>query len=108
MYSSIRVGRNVRSSWRSSSLARVSFTRADIDSGGMLFSNPCEFLQSPSQDRLDRDVAAFTKCGIDSFFRRRSLIAEIEQGREGVCANSVFGRLGDFRLRAQLFFKLSR
>src|SRR5215207_11325163 len=99
MYSSIRVGRNVRSSWRSSSLAKVSFTRADIESGGMLFSNPCEFLQSPSQDRLDGHVAAFTKCGIDGFFSRRSLIAEIEQGRERVGANSVFGRPADFGLR---------
>src|ERR1044071_5557062 len=110
MYSSIRVGRSVRSNCRSSSLAKLSFTRADIDSGGMLFSNPCEFLEAASQDRLDRDVATFTQCGVDGFFRCRTLVAEIEQRRKRVAADCVFGRyvnsfgsgsslLGDLRLR---------
>src|ERR1044072_7474446 len=92
MYSSMRVGRSVSSNWRSSSLAKESFTRADIDSGGMLFSNPCEFLQTASQDRFDRDVAAVDECGVDRLLRRGALIAEIHQGRERVGANRVFGR----------------
>src|SRR5215470_14824452 len=92
MYSSIRVGRSVRSNWRSSSLAKLSFTRADIDSGGMLFSNPCEFLQTAPKDRFHCYVTAFGECGIDGFFRSRALIAEIEQGGKRVGAGRVFGR----------------
>src|ERR1043165_5737845 len=92
MYSSIRVGRSFRSSCRSSSLGKLSFTRADIDSGAMLFSNPCEFLQTASQDRFDRDVAAFGKRGVDGFFRSGTLITEIEQGGQRVGANRIFGR----------------
>src|SRR5262249_43396132 len=102
MYSSIRVGRSVRSNWRSSSLAKLSFTRADIDSGGILISNPCEFLQTASQDRLDRDVATFGECSVDGFFGGRALITEIEEGRKRVGADSVFARLGNFRFGAQL------
>src|SRR6185295_18881632 len=95
MYSSIRVGRSVRSNWRSSSLGKLSFTRADIDSGGMLFSNPCEFLEAPSQDRLDCDFAAFAECAVDGFFRCRTRVTEIDQGRKRVAASRIFGRYVD-------------
>src|ERR1044072_1728614 len=91
MYSSIRVGRSVRSNWRSSSLGKLSFTRADIDSGGRLVSNRCDFLQTASEDRLDRDVAAFAECCVDRFFRAGALVAEIEQCGKRVGAHSVFG-----------------
>src|SRR6185369_13985743 len=108
MYSSMRVGRKVRSSWRSSSLAKLSFTRADIDSGAMMFSNPCEFLETASQNSFDREFATFGECGVDRFLRRRTLVAEIEQSGECIGADGVFGRLCSFRFRAQFLFELSR
>src|SRR6185503_10493382 len=108
MYSSIRVGRSFRSSCRSSSLGKLSFTRADIDSEAMLFSNPCEFLQTASQDRFDRDVATFVEGSIDCFFRAGALITEIEQRRERIAAHRVFCRFSSFGFCAELFFELCR
>src|ERR1044072_1865265 len=106
MYSSIRVGRSFRSSCRSSSLGQLSFTRADIDSGAMMFSNPCEFLQTASQDRFYCYVAAFVQCGVYRPFRSGPLIAENEQRGERIAAHDVFRRFGSFRFRAELFFEL--
>src|SRR5215510_14747896 len=106
MYSSIRVGRSFRSSCRSSSLGKLSFTRANIDSGAMLFSNPCELLQTAPQNRFDWDLAAFVQGCVDRLFCSESLIAEIEQRRECIAASGVFGRLGSFRFRAELLFQL--
>src|SRR5215467_6244838 len=108
MYSSIRVGRSVRSSCRSSSLGKVSFTRADIDSEGMLFSNPCELLQTPSQNGFDCDISAFIQSGIDRLFCCGSLITEIEQRRERIAPYRVFGWLGSFGLCSELFLELRR
>src|SRR6185295_17474732 len=95
MYSSIRVGRSVRSNCRSSSLGKVSFTRADIGSGGIGFSNSGKLLETASQNRFDCYVAAFAERAIDGFFGSGSLITEIEQSRQGVAANRIFGRDGD-------------
>src|ERR1051325_6980781 len=103
MYSSIRVGRSFRSSCRSSSLGKLSFTRADIDSGGMLFSNPCELLQTASQDGFDGDVAAFVQGCVNRLLGGGTLIAEIQQRRERVAAHSIFGRYVDtFGFRSRL------
>src|SRR6187431_2111977 len=108
MYSSMRVGRSVRSNWRSSSLAKLSFTRADIDSGAMMFSNPCEFLETASQNSFDCHFATLGERGVDRFLRRRTLIAEIEQRGERIRADGVFGCLCSFRFRAQFLLELSR
>src|SRR5690242_2667068 len=108
MYSSIRVGRSVRSSCRSSSLGKLSFTRADIDSEDMLFSNPCELLETASQNRFDGDVSAFVERGVDRLFRCGALITEVEQRRERIATHGVFSWLGSFGLRAELLFELCR
>src|ERR1051325_6384129 len=109
MYSAMRFGRSVRSSCRSSSVGKLSFTRADIDSGAMLISNPRKFLQAAPQHRFDADVSTFAECRVDCFFRRGALIPEVEQRRQRVRPNSIFSGLGaDFRFRSQLFFELSR
>src|SRR5512132_1952275 len=109
MYSSMRFGRSVRSSWRSSSLGRLSFTRADIDSGAMVFSNSnaSELAQGTPQHRVNRKFAAIAERCVDSFLRRRSLIAQIEQRRERIRSHVVFrsttpgfgGSTGFFRWR---------
>jgi hypothetical protein len=44
----------------------------------MLISNPCEFLQTASQDGLDSDIAALIQRGVNRLFRSGALIAEIE------------------------------
>src|SRR6185369_7136858 len=101
MYSSIRVGRSFRSSCRSSSLGKLSFTRADIDSEAMMFSNPCELLQTAPQDRFDCDFAAFVQGCVDRLFRGGSLITEIEQRRKRIATYGVFGRdVSCFRFRS--------